>query len=300
MPPTPWPARRWCGRSPGRSSLSWCWCRRARTRTAPIPSATWPSRPTASRHWHGWRVRLPRRKAPTDRCSCLRAAITRRRCPASWAPFSIRSATWASRSRIPTPRTCPSPMKRAAGWTWCRTHCAPGGRASCLWLLRSVGDLWPPNNIPIRPCRHILPWRIVRLERRARATAHPVVSGTRREDSMPMAHFVRPHIKGGTMDRFTNPPHLDLKVYDPHYPYGPNVLGAHDALALPLHDRASYERACALFGVVPKSNAEIMNRAEVFEYEEFPPGEWAALGRNGRVAMRLGSAYYFETPREKL
>ena len=33
------------------------------------------------------------------------------------------------------------------------------------------------------------------------------------------------------MHRFTNPPHRDVKVYDPHYPYGPNVLSEHDPLA---------------------------------------------------------------------
>src|SRR5437764_14228455 len=101
------------------------------------------------------------------------------------------------------------------------------------------------------------------------------------------------------MDHFTNPPHLDLKVYDPHYAYGPNVLSEHDPLAIPLRDRASYERACATFGVALKSDAEIMNQAKVFEYEDFPPDEWAAVGRNGRVSLRLDGAYYFEALREK-
>src|SRR5207248_530866 len=115
-----------------------------------------------------------------------------------------------------------------------------------------------------------------------------------------LPHVSQCYVEGGTMHRFTDPPHLNLRVYDPHYPYGPNVLSAHDPLAFPLHARASYERACAMFGVAPKSDAEIMNQAAMFEYEELPPGEWAALGRNGRVSLRLDSAYYFETLREKL
>jgi hypothetical protein len=103
-----------------------------------------------------------------------------------------------------------------------------------------------------------------------------------------------------TMDHVTNPPHLDLKVYAPHYPYGPNVLNEHDPLAIPLHDRASYERACALFGIAPRSDAEIMSLAEVYEYEEFPPEAWARLARNRRVALHLDSASNLETLREKL
>ena len=96
-------------------------------------------------------------------------------------------------------------------------------------------------------------------------------------------------------DSTHSPPttHLNLKVYDPQCEYGPNILGCADSLAIPLHDRASYECACDLFGVVPKCDAAILSGAGVFEGEDYETQEWHAMGRDARVSFRLDSVYYF-------
>jgi hypothetical protein len=89
------------------------------------------------------------------------------------------------------------------------------------------------------------------------------------------------------------PANIDPKTVDPQFQYGPNAPGAPDSLALSLPNRSSYERACAAFGVTPKSDEELMQMAEVFSGPDFLPEQWTALGRDGRVSYRLDHIYYF-------
>jgi hypothetical protein len=95
------------------------------------------------------------------------------------------------------------------------------------------------------------------------------------------------------MDQPDIPANIDPKTVDPQFQYGPNGSGAPDTLAFALPDRAAYERACATFGVTPKSDQELLQAAQVFEGPDFSPEQWTALGRAGRVSFRLDSRYYF-------
>ncbi len=89
------------------------------------------------------------------------------------------------------------------------------------------------------------------------------------------------------------PANIDPRTVDPQFQYGPNAPGVPDPLALRLPDRASYERACAAFGVTPKSDEELLRAAGVFSGPDFLPEQWVALGRDGRVSYRLDQIYYF-------